>query len=104
MTDISTELARQSGVLKEYVQAINSGAARMGLKDRSGKFDYSLDTSRSPACEDIWNRICLAASHDLAEGKAVHHLTWFRENGSMLRPFPQLDWLSSLNNGRRNHN
>lgn len=92
MTDISTELARQSGVLKEYVQAINRGAAGMGLKDRSGKFDYSLDTSAPPACEDIWNRICRAASHDLSEGEEVHDLTWFRENGFMLRPFPQLDW------------
>ena len=92
MTDISTELARQSGVLKEYVQAINRGAAGMGLKDRSGKFDYSLDPSTPPACEDIWNRICRAASHDLSEGEDVHDLTWFREHGFMLRPFPQLDW------------
>jgi phenylacetyl-CoA:acceptor oxidoreductase len=92
MTDISTELARQSGVLTEYVQAINRGAAGIGLKDRNGKFDYSLDESAPPACEDIWNRICRAASHDLSDGEEVHDLQWFREKGFMLRPFPQLDW------------
>jgi phenylacetyl-CoA:acceptor oxidoreductase len=92
MTDISTELARQSGILAEYVEAINRGAAGMGLADRGGKFDYSLDTATPPKCEDIWNRICLAASHELSEGEEVHDLTWFRENGFMLRPFPQLDW------------
>ena len=94
MTDISTELARQAGVLKEYVQAINRGAAGMGLKGRGDKFDYSLDAATAPACADIWNRICLAASHELSAGEEVHDLAWFRENGFMLRPFPQLDWYS----------
>ena len=92
MSDISTELARQSGVLQEYVEAINRGAAGTGLKDRGGKFDYSLDPAATPACADIWNRICLAASHELSAGEEVHDLAWFRENGFMLRPFPQLDW------------
>ena len=92
MTDISTELARQSGILQEYVEAINRGAAGMVLADRSGKFDYSLDASAPPACEDIWNRICLAASHELSGGEEVHDLAWFRQKGFMLRPFPQLDW------------
>lgn len=92
MTDISTELAREAGVLSEYVQAINRGAAGMGLKDRGDKYDYSLDPASPPACADIWNRICLAASHELSAGEEVHDLAWFRENGFMLRPFPQLDW------------
>jgi phenylacetyl-CoA:acceptor oxidoreductase len=92
MSDISTELARQSGVLDEYVKAINQGAAGMSLADRGGKFDYSLDPSSPPRCEDIWNRICLAASHELSGGEEVHDLAWFRQNAFMLRPFPQLDW------------
>ncbi len=92
MTDIATELARQSGIAGEYVEAINRGAAGMSLRDRKGRFDYSLDPSAPPGCEEIWNRICQAASHDLSDGNEVHDLAWFRENGFMLRPFPQIDW------------
>jgi phenylacetyl-CoA:acceptor oxidoreductase len=92
MTDIATELARQSGILNEYVEAINRGAAGAGLRDREGRFDYSLDPSVPPERDDIWNRICMAASNDLSHGEEVRDLAWFREHGFMLRPFPQLDW------------
>jgi phenylacetyl-CoA:acceptor oxidoreductase len=92
MTDISTELAEQAGILDKYVNAINRGAAGMNLKDRGGKFDYSLDTAARPVCNDIWDKICKAASHELSEGAEVHGLDWFKDNGFMLKPFPQLDW------------
>lgn len=92
MTDICTEFARQAGILKEYVEAINRGAAGMNLRDRGGKFDYALDPAVAPASEQVWDRICLAASHDLSGGDEVHDLAWFKEHGFMLRPYPQLDW------------
>ncbi len=92
MTDISTELARQTGVLKEYVEAINRGAAGMALRDRDGAFDYGLDPARAPTCDEVWNSLAKAASHDLTGGEEVRDLAWFKDNGFMLRPFPQLDW------------
>ena len=92
MTDIATELARASGIVKEYVEAINRGAAGMGLRDGGAKFDYSLDPALPPGRDDIWDRMCKAASHDLTDGEEVHDLAWFKENGFVLRPFPQLDW------------
>ena len=92
MTDIATEFARQAGILDKYIEAINRGAAGAGLRDRAGRFDYSLDPSLPPERDDIWNRICMAASDDLSQGEEVHDLAWFREHGFMLRPSPQLDW------------
>jgi phenylacetyl-CoA:acceptor oxidoreductase len=92
MTDIATELARRSGILGEYVEAVNRGAAGMALRDRRGSFDYALDPSRAPTSAQLWDAICKAASHELSDGAEVHGLDWFREHGFMLRPFPQIDW------------
>ena len=39
-----------------------------------------------------WDSSAKAASHQLSKGEEVHDLDWFKENGYMLRPFPQLDW------------
>ncbi len=90
MTDISTELARRTGLLKEYNAAINRGAA--GMKLVTEKFDYSLDPEVPHSRDEIWNAVAKAASHELSDGEEVHDIDWFKENGFMLRPFPQLDW------------
>ncbi|MFN0304229.1 MAG: molybdopterin-dependent oxidoreductase [Burkholderiales bacterium] len=90
LTDISTALAKRSGILEQYNAAINRGAAGMGL--RSKTFDYSIDTTVPHSREMIWNAIAKAASHDLSKGEAVHDLDWFKENGYMLGTFSQLDW------------
>lgn len=92
MTDIATELASRAGVLKEYVEAVNRGAAGMGLRERSGAFDYSLDPESKPDSAQIWDAVCKAASHELSEGREVRDLAWFREKGFMLRPFAQINW------------
>jgi phenylacetyl-CoA:acceptor oxidoreductase len=90
MTDIATELARRTGLLRAYNEAINRGAAGMRLKGDG--YDWSLDPEMPHAREEIWDRVCKAASHDLSDGAEVRDLAWFKENGVMLRPFPQLDW------------
>ncbi|OGA08493.1 MAG: molybdopterin oxidoreductase [Betaproteobacteria bacterium RIFCSPHIGHO2_12_FULL_69_13] len=90
MTDISTELARRTGILQEYNEAINRGAAGMGLRGKG--FDYALDPAKPHALEEIWDAVARAASHDLSDGKEVHGIDWFKEHGYMLAPFPQLDW------------
>jgi phenylacetyl-CoA:acceptor oxidoreductase len=90
MTDIGTDLAERCGLLDEYNAAINRGAGGMRLK--TDAFDYSLDPEVPHTAEEIWNAVAMAASHDLSGGEEVHDLDWFRENGFMLRPFPQLQW------------
>src|SRR5690606_6849121 len=89
MTDISTELAKRSGILKEYNEAINKGAA--GMRLFSNQFNYALDPEKPHACGEVWDAVAKAASHDLSGGKEVHGIDWFKEHGYMLAPFPQLD-------------
>ena len=90
MTDIATELAKRTGLLEPYNQAINRGAA--GMKLAGDDFDYRLDLGAAHSREAIWDAVCKAASHSLSDGQAVNGLDWFKEHGYMLRPFPQLNW------------
>ena len=90
MTDVSTELAQRVGILDEYNAAINRGAA--GIRLSGEDYDYSLEPGAAHSCEKIWDAVAHAASHDLSAGEEVHGIDWFKDNGFMLRPFPQLDW------------
>ena len=90
MTDIATELATRTGLLGEYNEAINRGAA--GIRLKSNAYDYGLEPERAYDREEIWDRVCKAASHDLSGGAQVHDLEWFKENAFMLEPFPELEW------------
>ena len=92
MTDISTALAERVGLLEEYNEAINRGAAGARLVDREGRYDYGIDVGRNNTREEIWDAVAKAASHELTDGEEVHGIDWFKENGYMLRPFPQLQW------------
>ena len=89
-TDIATALAERVGILEDYNRAINRGAAGARLQDDG--FDYGIDPAVPHACEEIWDAVCKAASHGLTGGEEIRSLDWFRENGFMLRPFPQLQW------------
>jgi len=91
-TDIATALAERAGILDKYVAAVNRGAAGTALRDRNGRFDYALDESKPPTRDEVWSAFAKAASHELSDGEEVHDLDWFKANGFMLRPFPQLDW------------
>ncbi len=90
MTDIATELAARTGLLGEYNEAINRGAA--GIRLKSNAYDFGLEPERAYDREEIWDRVCKAASHDLSDGAQVHDLEWFKENAFMLAPFPELEW------------
>jgi len=90
MTDIATELAKRTGLLREYNAAINRGSA--GAKLSSDSFDYGLDVEVAHDRDAIWDAVAKAASHDLTDGETVVGIDWFREHGYMLRPFSQLEW------------
>jgi phenylacetyl-CoA:acceptor oxidoreductase len=90
MTDIATELAKRSGILDKYNNAINRGAhgARLVTDD----FDYGLELEQAYGVEEIWDKTAKAASHELSGGEEINGIDWFKEKGYMLRPFPQLEW------------
>jgi phenylacetyl-CoA:acceptor oxidoreductase len=90
MTDVSTELAKRVGILKEYNEAINRGAA--GCRLKRDDYDYSLDPAVAHDCDTIWDAIAKAASHELSGGEEVHGIDWFKKHGYMLRPYSQLQW------------
>jgi phenylacetyl-CoA:acceptor oxidoreductase len=89
-TWIATELARRTGVLEGYNEAINRGACGVPLK-AEGR-DFALDPSRPHSVDEIWDAVCRAASHELSHGDEVHDLGWFKEHGLMTRPFQQTGW------------
>lgn len=91
MTDIFSRLAAEAGILDEYLEAINKGAAGTRLS-RDGKYDYSLPPGEIPESDRIWDSMCKAASYDVSNGQEVNDLDWFRENGFMLGDFKELDW------------
>jgi phenylacetyl-CoA:acceptor oxidoreductase len=90
MTDIATELAARSGVLEKYNNAINRGAA--GQRLSTDDFDYSLDETKKHSNDEVWDATAKAASHKLSDGKEVHDLDWFKENGYMLKPYSTKNW------------
>ena len=89
-TDIATELAQRTGLLDPYNAAINKGAAGVPLKGAS--YDFALDTARAYGRDEIWDRICRAASAELSDGRESHGLDWWKEKGLATRPFPKTDW------------
>ena len=92
ITDITTALAERVGLLEAYNGAINRGAAGCRLVDDGAGYDYGLDPAIAHGTEEIWNAAAKAASHTLSGGAEVHDIGWFKDNGFMLKPFPQLDW------------
>jgi phenylacetyl-CoA:acceptor oxidoreductase len=90
MTDISTELAKRTGLLKKYNEAINRGSAAMALRGEG--YDYALDPEVPHGAKEIWDAVAKAASHEVSGGTDVHGIDWFSEKGYMIRPFSQLEW------------
>ena len=91
MSDIATRLAQEAGMLEEYVDAINQGAAGSKLV-RDGKYDFSLPRDEAPVSEEVWDRMCKAVSWDMSEGEQVRDLEWFKEHGYMLTDYNENDW------------
>jgi phenylacetyl-CoA:acceptor oxidoreductase len=90
ITDIASELAQRTGIAARYFEIINNG--RLGIPLRGSSYDYSLDPGGSHNCEEIWDAVAQAASHEISGGAEVRDLAWFKENGFMLRPAAQRDW------------
>lgn len=90
MTDIATELARRTGLLEAYNEAINRGAA--GVKLRGPGYDHTLPVSELHEATTIWDRICRSASAEISDGREHDGLAWYREHGFKVRSFPILNW------------
>ena len=90
-TWISTELARRTGLLERYVNALNHGTAGV-FPLKNGEYDFSLDPHQVPGVEQIWDAICRAASTGFSEGRETHGLAWFKEHGFYTVPQSKLDW------------
>ena len=84
------ELAERCGLTRDYVAAINRGVACVPLKGPG--WSVELDTSRTHTCDAIWDAVCKAASAELTDGKELHGLDWWKEQGLRTNPFSQLDW------------
>ncbi|HYA05788.1 MAG TPA: molybdopterin dinucleotide binding domain-containing protein, partial [Xanthobacteraceae bacterium] len=89
-TWISTELAKRTGLLAEYNEAINHGAT--GIRLSGANYDFALAPDRAYSVEDIWDATCRAASAELTDGAETQGLDWFREHGFKVKPFSQLQW------------
>jgi phenylacetyl-CoA:acceptor oxidoreductase len=89
-TWIATELARRTGLLEAYNEAINRGAA--GVKLSGANYDFSLDPGKVHDVETIWDASCRAASAELTDGAQTEGLGWYRRHGFRVKPFPRLQW------------
>ncbi|CAA7626270.1 molybdopterin-dependent oxidoreductase [Magnetospirillum sp. SS-4] len=89
-TWIATELSRRVGLLPEYVERINRGAALVPLKGEG--YDFSLPTDRFPETDSIWDAACKAATFEMTGGKEVKDLEWMKANGFFVVPFARADW------------
>ncbi|MCX7891561.1 MAG: molybdopterin-dependent oxidoreductase [Burkholderiales bacterium] len=89
-TDIATELARRTGLLDKYNAAINKGAGGVPLKGE--RWDHSLAPDRVYSRDEIWDRVCRAASAELSDGAESHGLDWWKAHGLATKPFARTDW------------
>jgi phenylacetyl-CoA:acceptor oxidoreductase len=87
LTDFSTELAARAGLLEGYYDAINAGLI-LGLRLKGKGWDYTLEPSKRYTKEDIWDRLCKAATMALSRGKDEHGLEWFKKNGYYAVDYP----------------
>jgi phenylacetyl-CoA:acceptor oxidoreductase len=89
-TWIATQLAKGVGLLEEYNAAINKGAA--GVRLAGENYDFSLESDTEHGVEEIWDRICRAASAELTDGAESQGLDYFREHGFRTAPYAKARW------------
>lgn len=90
LTDLWTQLADELGMLDEYNESINRGYI-MGLPLADDEYDLALEPGERHDTEEIWDRICRAASLQLTDGETEKDLEWFKENGFFTKPFPAVN-------------
>ncbi|MCW9033415.1 MAG: molybdopterin-dependent oxidoreductase [Rhodospirillales bacterium] len=90
MTWITTELAKRTGKLEGYNNAVNRGAHGVPLSGEG--YDFSLDITKEHEVDEIWDATCRAASAEITGGEETDGLDWFKEHGLRLKPFSKIDW------------
>jgi phenylacetyl-CoA:acceptor oxidoreductase len=86
LTDIATELAARTGILKDYLAALNRGSGTtVPLKGED--YDYSLPEAVRPTADEIWDRVSRAATVSLSHGAVERDLEWFKRHGAFFVPF-----------------
>ena len=90
MTQIATEVASRVGVLDGYYASINRGA--LGARLRTARYDFGLRKGELYGVEEIWDRVCRAATLGLSNGAEERGLGWFSKNGVYLVPFKRINW------------
>ncbi len=88
LTDVATELAARTGLLEGYLKAINRGAGTT-VPLKGAAWDFTLSPGTAPTAEQIWDRVCRAATRSLTDGAVEHDLDWFRQHGAFFVPFPR---------------
>jgi phenylacetyl-CoA:acceptor oxidoreductase len=88
LTDVATELAARTGLLDAYLEALNRGAGTT-VPLRGEGWDYTFRPGERPTAEEIWDRVCRAATRSLTGGEVEHDLEWFRRHGAFFVPFPR---------------
>ena len=88
LTDVATELAARTGLLDAYLEALNRGAGTT-VPLRGEGWDYAVRPGRLPSANEIWDRVCRAATRSLTGGAVEHDLAWFREHGAFFVPFAE---------------
>jgi len=86
LTDIATELAARTGLLGEYLAALNRGSGTTVPLKGPG-YDHTLSGASRPAATDIWDRVCRAATRSLTGGAEERDLEWFKRHGAFFVPF-----------------
>jgi phenylacetyl-CoA:acceptor oxidoreductase len=87
MTDVATALAARTGLLDRYLEAINRGSGTT-VPLRGEGYDVRLEPGAAPTAEEIWDRVCRAASRSLTAGRLERDLEWFKAHGALFVPFP----------------
>ena len=94
LTDVATELAARTGLLPEYLAAINRGSGTTVPLKGVG-YDYSFPGTGTgtvagtslPVAAEIWDRVCRAATRSLTDGAEERDLEWFKRHGAFFVPF-----------------
>ena len=88
LTDIATALAARTGILDGYLTALNRGSGTT-VPLAGANYDFSFAKgSPAPGVEEIWSRVCRAATRSLTGGAVEHDLAWFKRHGAFFVPFP----------------
>jgi phenylacetyl-CoA:acceptor oxidoreductase len=86
LTDIATELAARTGILEAYLAALNRGSGTTVPLKGDG-YDYSFSGPVRPAADEIWDRVCRAATVSMSGGAVERDLEWFKRHGAFFVPF-----------------